>query len=87
MFIECLEVELTPGPDGFHSTVLKQWARDLAKSLFMIFQASLATGELPEIWRRANVSCILKKGCKIAALYCKPTSPTSVLCELRDKIL
>lgn len=85
--IESLKAESAPGPDGVHPTVLKECAKDLAKPLYRIFQASLATGELPQVWRRANVSPIFKKGSRTTALNYRPVSLTSVPCKLMEKVL
>jgi len=45
------------GPDGVYLAVLKE-------PLSIVYQQSWATGEVPDDWRLANVTLILKKGQK-----------------------
>ena len=85
--ISSLKAESAPGPDGVHPTVLKECAMVLAYPLFMIYKASLAMGELPLDWNRANVSPIFKKGNRIDPMNYRPVSLTSVPCKIMEKIL
>ena len=50
------------GPDKFKPIVLQTLQNELAPILQLIFQRSLDTGKLPDIWKEANVSPIFKKG-------------------------
>ena len=50
------------GPDKFKPIVLQTLHKELAPILQLIFQRSLDTGKLPDIWKEANVSPIFKKG-------------------------
>ena len=49
------------GPDNIPNRILKECAIHLAPILKTILQCSLDTGELPNDWRDANISSILKK--------------------------
>lgn len=60
--IRTLRAESAPGPDGVHPTVLKECEEVIAYPLWMIYQTSISTGELPVVWTRANVCPIFKKG-------------------------
>ena len=53
------------GPEKFKPTVLQTLHNELAPILQLIFQRSLDTGKLPDIWKDANVSPIFKKRRKI----------------------
>jgi len=44
------------GPAGMHPRVLRQLADVIAEPLYMIFERSWRTGEVPEDWRKANVT-------------------------------
>ena len=60
--IDKLLVGLNPhkatGPDKFKPIVLQTLHKDLAPVLQLIFERSLDTGKLPDIWKEANVSPI-----------------------------
>ena len=64
--IDKLLVGLNPhkaaGSDKFKPIVLQTLHNELAPILQLIFQRSLDTGKLPDIWKEANVSPIFKKG-------------------------
>ena len=50
------------GPDSLSPRILKELSSQIVPILTKIFQMSLETGEIPEDWRKANVSPIFKKG-------------------------
>ena len=49
------------GPDKFKPIVLQTLHKELAPILQLIFQRSIDTGKIPDIWKEANVSPIYKK--------------------------
>ncbi|KFP24416.1 RNA-directed DNA polymerase from mobile element jockey, partial [Colius striatus] len=51
-------------PDGMHPRVLRKLADVIAKPLSIIFEQSWRTGEVPEDWRKANVTPLFKEGRK-----------------------
>ena len=59
-----LDVHKSMGPDGMHPRVLRELADIIAEPLSVIFERSWRTGEVPEDWRKANVTPIFKKGKK-----------------------
>jgi len=59
-----LDAHKSVGPDGMHPRVLRELADVIAEPLYMIFERSWRTGEVPEDWRKANVTPIFKKGKK-----------------------
>jgi len=52
------------GPNGIHPRVLREVANVVAEPFPIIFERSWRTGEVPEDWRKANVTPIFKKGKK-----------------------
>ncbi len=53
----------------------------------MIFRRSVQHGEIPEDWKRANVTPIFKKGAKSDPGNYRPVSLTSVCCKILDSII
>ncbi|KFP89616.1 hypothetical protein N311_11000, partial [Apaloderma vittatum] len=61
---EHLNIHKSMGPDGMHPRVLRELAEVIARPLSIIFGKSWTTGEVPEDWRKANVTPVYKKGRK-----------------------
>ena len=59
----------------------------LAPILRVIFQRSINQGKLPNIWKDANVSPVLKKGDKSEPSNYRPISLTCVLCKVLEHIV
>ena len=64
------------GPDGLSPRILKELSSQIAPILAKIFQMSLETGEIPDVWRRptAEVSPIIEKGEKYNPANYRPVS-------------
>ena len=75
------------GPDSIPNVVLKNCADTLAPALATIFQLSLDSGTLPSDWKKANISCVFKKGDKHQASNYRPVSLTSVCCKLLEHVV
>ena len=53
------------GPDRCHPCLLHETCEQLAEPLCMIFNKSFESGEIPSLWKEANVSALYKnKGVK-----------------------
>ncbi|PKU27117.1 rna-directed dna polymerase from mobile element jockey-like [Limosa lapponica baueri] len=52
------------GPDIIHPRVLRELANVIARMLSIIFKKSWRSGDIPEDWKKANVTPIFKKGLK-----------------------
>ena len=53
--VENLKIGKSPGPDGIHTRVLKELAKELEMPLYIIFRKSLDTGIIPSL---ENCKCI-----------------------------
>ena len=53
----------------------------------MIFNKSLNDGEIPQDWKKANVTAVFKKGAKHCPLNYRPISLTSIVCKLLESII
>jgi hypothetical protein len=75
-----------PGPDGLHPRILKETATEIAKPVLSIFRATVETGKLPAIWKRATVSPKLKGEKDLAKNY-RPISLTCIRCKVLETII
>ena len=75
------------GPDGVPPKFLKECSEELTKPITMIIRRSLDTGQVPALWKVAQVCPVFKKGSKTDPLNYRPVSLTCVLCKLCEKII
>ena len=52
----------SPGPDEVYPRVIKEYKEIVSQLLVNIFKISVYLGEVPSMWRQANVVPIFKKG-------------------------
>ena len=76
--------ELNPhkatGPDNIPANLLKLTALQIAPLLVLVFIASVNQGKLPDDWKLAYITPILKKGNRRSAANYRPISITSICC-------
>ena len=70
--LDGLNVHKAPGPDGLNARVLKECTTQISPILALIYNESLAQGNVPDDWRHANVSPVFKKGEKYDAANYRP---------------
>ena len=74
-------------PDMIPSIFIKQTAINILKPLYIIYNHSLNTGEIPDMWKKATVIPIYKKGKINVATNYRPISLTSVICRIFERII
>ena len=67
--------------------MLKECSNEISPKLALIFNESLAQGDVPDEWRQANVSPSFKKGENYDAANYRPVSPTCIYCKTLEHIL
>ena len=82
--IDNINIHKASGPDKIQNIILKTCSKEISPAPANIFQQSLDTGTLPNDWRNANISYILKKGKKHMASNYHPISLTSVCCKTHN---
>jgi len=87
LYIHKLNTHKTVGVDDVHPKVLKMCSQSLCKPLSLIFNKSYETGVVPELWRKANIVPLFKKGNKLEASNYRPISLTSIVCKLMERII
>ena len=85
--LDGLNVHKASGPDGQNARVLKECRNEISPILALIYNESLARGDVPDEWRQANVSPVFKKGEKYDAANYRPVSLTCICCKTLEHIL
>ena len=67
--------------------MLKECSNDITPILALIFNESLARGDVPDEWLQANVSPVFAKGEKYDAANYRPVSLTCICCNTLEHIL
>ena len=62
--LDGLNVHKASGPDGLNVRVHKECSNEISPILALIYNESLARGDVPYEWRQANASPVFKKDVK-----------------------
>ncbi|PKU36535.1 rna-directed dna polymerase from mobile element jockey- hypothetical protein [Limosa lapponica baueri] len=82
-----LDICKSMGPDGMHPQVPRELAEVIAGLLSIIFERSWRTGEVPEDWRKANITPVFKKGKKEDPGNYRPVSLTSIPGKMMERLI
>ena len=85
--LQNLNIHKASGPDTISTRLLKETAEVTAPILKLIFEKSLATGEVPYDWRIANVTPVYKKGERCVPKNYRPISLTSTCSKVLEHII
>ena len=77
------------GPDNIHPKVLAVLSgnTNFVEAVQKLFNKCFSSGEIPKIWKTANVMALHKKGSKMDCANYRPISLTCILCKIYEKII
>ena len=82
-----IDVTKATGPDGISPRLLKEAGSAISEPLSKLFNLSLKTKTVPDIWKRANVIPIYKKGKKTKIHNYRPISLLSCVGKLCERVV
>ena len=82
-----MNINKASGPDGLSARVLKECSPEIAPTLALIYNESLAQGTVPYDWRQANVAPVFIKCEKYNAANYRPVSLTCICCKTLQQII
>ena len=85
--LDGLNILKAPGPDGLNARVLKECSNEISPILALIFNESLARGDVPDEWRQSNVPPVFKKDEKYDTANYRAVSLTCICCKTLEHIL
>ncbi|XP_075162973.1 uncharacterized protein LOC142235596 [Haematobia irritans] len=85
--LRTLKSTFNAGPDGIPSCILKQCADILSYPLSLLFNKSLKSGNLPNIWKQSYVMPLFKSGNRNDACNYRGISNLCAIPKLMEKIL
>ena len=85
--LEGLDESNSLGLDSVHPTILKRCAAAFATLVSLILRKSLTTSNVPDFWRRWNITLIFKKGSKRKAFNHRPVSLSSEICKVLEVMI
>ena len=86
-FLDNININKAPGPDGIHGCVLKYCSISLCRPLSIIFRLSFNTGSIPAELKSANIVPVHKKGEKNLINNYRPISLTCLTAKIMEHII
>ena len=85
--IRALDANKSYGPDGISPKFIKLADNTLVKPLTKLYNLSLSSGQVPMLWKKANVVPLHKKDSKHNRSNYRPVSLLSILGKILERIV
>ena len=82
-----LNVNKSCGPDETHPRLLIELADIISTPLGPIMSKTIRDGNIPEDWKKANITPIYKKGARNRAENYRPISLTPIVCKIMESLI
>ncbi|KFV85509.1 hypothetical protein N308_10173, partial [Struthio camelus australis] len=82
-----LDIHKSTGPDGMHPRVLRELVDVIARPLSILLERSWRSGEVPEDWKKADVTLVFQKDKEEKPGNYRPVSLTSIPEKLMEQLL
>ena len=82
-----LNISKSPGPDGLPPRILKEYSQVLSSPLALLLNTSFSLGQLPTMWKNANITPVYKKVNRNLRENYRQISLTCILCKIAEKVL
>ena len=82
-----MKTSVSRTPDSIPSLYIKKTSQQLLIPLFILFNHSVRTSQIPSLWKRAIIVPIFKKGKSSDPNNYRPISLTCVLCRILERII
>ena len=82
--IKGLKYDSSMGPDTIHPRLLKHCSGPLSQILSYIFNLSMLTGVVPDLWKLSYITPIHKKGSRSNALLYRPIRLSSIVSKVDE---
>ena len=82
-----LDQTKSTGVDGVHPHVLKEYSESISIPISLLFIKCFESGVIPDIWKMANITPIIKKCLRTDALNYRLVSLLSILIKLMEKLI
>ena len=77
----------SPGPEGISPRILRECRQVLSSPLRLFLNRSFSLGQLPKMWKNANITPVHKKGNRNLRENCRQISLTSILRKIAEKVV
>ena len=85
--IKKLKSNYTCGPDGLPAIFFKRLGSTLVVPLTVVFKQLLSVSYVPDVWKKAIITPVHKKGTATDCSNYRPISITCVCCKLLERII
>ena len=85
--LKSLKTGKASGPDSINNRILKELSQPLSHPLCVLFNFSIVTGKVPDIWKQANITPIFKKNDASDPTNYRPISLLSSIGKVLEKLV
>lgn len=82
-----INIRKASGPDGLRGVVLKECSQQLAPIFQRLFQSTLDSHTIPQLWKTSNVIPVPKKQCPKGLNDYRPVALTSIAMKCLERII